>query len=117
MTETRKHRLLTYGVSSAAAVLIVAGIFIALNVLGSRLFVRADLTQNKEFTVSKATRQILGKLDDVVAVKVFFSKKLPPQVATLQQEVPDRLKEYEVYSHGKIRVQGVDPGERPEEGQ
>jgi ABC-type uncharacterized transport system involved in gliding motility auxiliary subunit len=114
---TKKQRRMKYGLSSAAAILIMAGILIAVNVIGGRLFVRADMTEGKEFTVSPATKQILRRLDDLVTVKVFFSKKLPPQLATLEQELGDILKEYQVYSGGKVQVRFIDPGEKPETGQ
>jgi ABC-2 type transport system permease protein len=110
----RKQRQMKYGISSAAGILILAGILVALNVIGTRLFVRADMTEGKEFTTSRPTRQILGKLDDIVTIKVFFSKKLPPQLATLQQQLEDMLKEYEVYSKGKVHVTTIDPASKPE---
>ena len=114
---TLKRKRMQYGLSSAAAVLVVAGILIALNVIGQRLFVRADLTEGKEFTISPATKSILRKLDDLVTVKVFFSKKVPPQLTTLEQQLSDLLKEYQVYSGGKVQVRFIDPAEKPETAQ
>jgi ABC-2 type transport system permease protein len=114
MTEPyRKKQTLKYGVNASLKIVIVAGILIALNVIGAKAFRRIDLTEGKEFTISKSTKQILGNLDDVVMVKVFFSKKLPPQLATLEQNLSDILKEYEVYSKGKVHVRFVDPGDDP----
>ncbi len=106
----KKTRVLKYGINSGLAVLIMAGILIALNVIGTQIFGRLDLTEGKEFTVSSSTKKILGGLNDVVAVKCYFSKKLPPQLANLEQQVADLLKEYEVYSKGKITVRFFDPG-------
>jgi ABC-2 type transport system permease protein len=111
---TLKRKHMQYGLSSVAAILVVAGILIAVNIIGDRLFVRADMTEGKEFTISPATKQILRKLDDLVTVKVYFSKKLPPQLATLEQQVDDVLKEYQVYSGGKVQVRFIDPGAKPE---
>lgn len=114
MSETmHRQRKLKYGVSSAVAVIIFAGILIALNIIGQRLFLRADLTEWKEFTVSQSTRNILRDLDDLISIQVFFSKDLPPQVATLEQRVSDILREYEVYSGGRVSVRYLDP-EKPE---
>lgn len=110
---THRQRRLKYGVSSAVAVIVFAGILIALNTIGQRLFLRADLTEWKEFTISQSTRNILRNLDDLISIQVFFSKDLPPQVATLEQHVGDILREYEVYSGGRVSVRYMDP-ERPE---
>lgn len=113
----RKQRTLKYGVNSGLAALIFGGILVAANVIGARLFARADLTEGKEFTISSSTKQILKRLDDVVQIKVFFSKKLPPQLATLEQQVGDLLKEYEVYSDGKVTVRFFDPESEDVKGQ
>jgi len=113
----RKKRTIKYGVNSGLAALIFGGILVAANVIGSRLFARADLTEGKEFTISSSTKQILKRLDDVVQIKVFFSKKLPPQLATLEQQVGDLLKEYEIYSDGKVTVRFFDPESEDVKGQ
>ena len=55
-----------HGVNSTVLVLIVAGILIAVNAIGSRVFTRLDLTEGKEFTISDATKGILHRLDDVL---------------------------------------------------
>ncbi|MBK8232642.1 MAG: GldG family protein [Candidatus Eisenbacteria bacterium] len=106
----KKERVLKYGVNSGLAVLIMAGILIAANVIGTQVFGRLDLTEGREFTISPSTKNILRRLDDVVTVKCFFSKKLPPQLANLEQQVADLLKEYEVYSKGNLNVRFFDPG-------
>ena len=98
-----------YGINSGVLVLIVAGILIALNVIASRVFTRLDLTEGKEFTISESTKRVLGRLDDVVNCKVYMSGKLPDQLTTIEHTVEDILKEYEVYSDGKLRVQYIDP--------
>lgn len=98
-----------YGVNSGVVILIVAGILIALNVISSRVFSRLDLTEGKEFTISESTKRVLGRLDDVVNCKIYMSGKLPDQLTTLEQTVGDILKEYEVYSDGKLRIQYIDP--------
>jgi len=103
-----------HGINGTVLVLVVAGILIALNVIGSQVFTRADLTEGKEFTISDATKRVLERLDDVVQVKMFFSKKLPPQLVSLEQNLEDVLKEYEIYSDGNIQVQYIDPSESEE---
>ncbi len=102
---------LKYGVNSGVLILIVAGILIALNTIGARVFTRADLTEGKEFTISDATKRVLKRLDDLVLCKVYMSQDLPEQMTILEQNVEDILREYLVYADGKLRVQYIDPGE------
>lgn len=68
-----------------------------------------NLTENKIYTISPVTRQILGDLDDVVPVRAYFSKKLPVQISRLPGEVDDMLKEYSIYSHGNVHYERLVP--------
>ncbi|MCE5272793.1 Gldg family protein [bacterium] len=97
--------------SNAAYVAIIIGIVAVVNLLGVRFFGRLDLTGNKLYSVSPVTKGILHELDDVVSVKAYFSKKLPVQISRLPEEVGDLLKEYQVYSHGNIHYERVDPAD------
>jgi ABC-2 type transport system permease protein len=117
MLDNKKRRGLATGIYSATIVLLVGLVLVAGNLLTSRILARIDLTKDREFTVSKATREILRGLDDIVTVKVYFSKKLPPNLATLRRNIDDVLREYQAYSHGKVRVEYLDPSEKPGEEQ
>lgn len=114
MSDASKQRTMKYGINAGLLVLIVAGILVAVNVIGAQFFHRIDLTEGKEFTISDATKRVLRGLDDVVNVKVFFSEQLPAQLTTLEQDVADTLKEYEIYSDGMVRVRFIDPKDDPE---
>lgn len=115
-TLTKKRGLAT-GIYSATVVLLVGLILAAGNFLSSRVLARIDLTKDREFTIAKATREVLRDLDDIVTIKVYFSKRLPPNLATLRRNIDDVLREYQAYSHGKVRVEYIDPAEKPEEEQ
>ena len=105
------------GAYSAMALLLVALVLVAANFLASRMLARIDLTRDREFTVSDATKQVLRGLDDLVTIKVYFSKKLPPNLAMLRRSIDDILREYEAHAKGNLRVEHIDPGDDPEEEQ
>jgi len=90
-------------------VLIIIGILIMVNFFSYQIFYRWDLTQNKDYSISKTSKQSVAKLDDVVNVKAYFSSNAPSQYINLKQEVGDILDEYATYSGGKIKVQFIDP--------
>jgi gliding-associated putative ABC transporter substrate-binding component GldG len=73
------------------------------------LFSRIDLTEKKMYSVSKATKSTLKKLDDIVNVRVCFSKNLPPNLKTLQADVKDILSEYKAYSGKNLHITFEDP--------
>ena len=68
---SRKYQ---YGTSSIIIVLIVLGILAVINFMSTRHFVRADLTEGKDFTISDATKKMLSELVDIVNINAYFSK-------------------------------------------
>lgn len=117
MSETRKRKSISTGAYSVTVVVLVALILVVANVVASRVLARVDLTKDKEFSISKSTKEVLRGLDDIVTIKVYFSKRLPPNLATLRRNVDDVLRSYQAYSRGKVRVEYVDPSDKPEEEQ
>lgn len=53
---------------------IVVGIIIiiSLNVIGSFLFTRIDLTAENRYSLSDATKKLLGDVDDIIFFKVYL---------------------------------------------
>ena len=78
----------------SVTILLILGILIVVNFFSYKLFMRLDLTENKIFSISDATKNTMRQLDDVVNIKAYFSSTLPSQVLSLRQEVKDVLDEY-----------------------
>ncbi len=97
------------GRNAVIASLLFLAILVIVNFLAAKSFFRIDLTANKEFTISPATRAILGRMDDIVNLKVYFSKDLPSYLATLEGEVADLLDEFRAYAKGNLVVDFEDP--------
>ncbi|MFP4522557.1 MAG: GldG family protein [Fibrobacterota bacterium] len=95
-------------------ILVVLGSLALFNYLTGKLFVRIDLTEDKVFTVSDATRRILKNLDDPVIAKVFLSGKLPPQAVGMANRVRDLLSEFSKYSKGNLKIRYIDPTDDPD---
>ena len=96
-------------INSTALIAIVIGILIVLNFFSYNIFYRFDLTQNKDYSLSKASKRAAADLKDIVSVKAYFSADLPSQFLNLRQEVGDILDEYVSYSGGKIKAEFIDP--------
>jgi len=92
-------------------VVLVVGILIVVNFLSYQIFVRLDLTQNKDYSISGVSKKVAKELDDVVNIKLYFSETLPKQYITLPQEVGDLLDEYVNYSDGNINIEFINPDE------
>jgi ABC-2 type transport system permease protein len=94
---------LKLGTAVAIAALVV------LNLFGRHIGGRLDLTPGKQFTLARATKQLLGKLPDLVTIKLFASSALPPEVAFVKRDVDDLLGDYRAAGHGKVRLVVLDP--------
>ena len=89
-------------------------LFLAINILASGTLTswRMDVTDNKLFTLSKGTRNILNDLEEPITLRYFFSQKLfngIPQLMNYGTRVRDMLEEYAEASNGKIKLIISDP--------
>ncbi|MFH1277913.1 MAG: Gldg family protein [Candidatus Eisenbacteria bacterium] len=104
----------TLGANSILMVAIALAILVVANLALRDRFFRLDMTENRQYTLSGSTKDILRGLDDVVNVKVYFSKDLPTYLVTLNQDVNDLLGEYQAYGEGNLLVEWEDPADDPE---
>ena len=98
-----------YGGNTFAFVVIIFGILALINFLSTRRFIRADLTEDKRYTISKATKNVLDTLDDIVTITAYFSTT-PAEVARIRRDVRDVLDEYNAFSN-KLQIDFVNPAD------
>jgi ABC-type uncharacterized transport system involved in gliding motility auxiliary subunit len=75
--------------------------------------VRLDLTQNRLYTLSPGTKQVLGELKEPINLYFYFSRdaaaKQSPLIMPYAARVREFLEEVTARAGGKIRLQVVDP--------
>lgn len=91
--------------------LLVAGIVLIINFLSNELHVRLDLTDDRQYTLSKATRDILDNLEEPVTIKAYFSQDMPPHIQQTRNDFQDLLVEYNSRSSGMIAYEFINPNE------
>lgn len=96
------------------AILAVANAILANVWLGSFTFLRMDTTEGKIYSISDASRGYINQLQEPLLIRGYFSEKTHPLLAPLVPQLKDLIKEYEIESKGKIRVEIVDPVKNPE---
>jgi ABC-type uncharacterized transport system involved in gliding motility auxiliary subunit len=99
---------------SVVGVIAVAAIVIGVNMFAdARLaYVHADLTQNRIYTLSPGTRQILKGLKEQITLRLFYSRLLGstvPAYGAYADHVREMLEEYAAVSDGKIKLEFFDP--------
>jgi gliding-associated putative ABC transporter substrate-binding component GldG len=110
---SKASRRLKYSTNYIALAFIVLGILAVVNFFFTRHFARIDLTQDKRYTLTTSTKEVLGNLDDIVTIKFYFSSKIPSYLVNLKRDVTDLLDEYRAYAGGNITVKLIDPTENP----
>ena len=88
---------------------LLIGVLVMLNLFGRWIGGRIDLSPGRQFTLSRASRDLLGHLPDLVTIKLFASSALPPEVAPVKRDVDDLLGDYRAAAHGKLRLVVIDP--------
>lgn len=89
--------------------------FIAGNVWLSHVgFVRADLTQGRIYSISDATKSLLGQLREPLLIRGYFSQKTHPLLAPLVPQLRDLIREYAASGRGRVKAEFIDPRENPD---
>lgn len=95
--------------------LTVAGIIMAVNIIGSVWFTRFDLTSEKRYTLTEPSQQLAAGLDDVVFVKVYLDGELPAGFRRLRDRTREMLDEFRAISGNRIEYQFINPTDQPDE--
>ena len=95
-------------------IVLAVAVFFALNMFANQALTRfrIDLTEQRLFTLSEGTRNILRALDEPVTLRLFVSRTLAsrlPSVSGYVARVRDLLTEYEHAAQGKIVLTVIDP--------
>jgi ABC-2 type transport system permease protein len=90
-------------------------ILVFFNVISSFWFTRLDLTSDKRFTISQASKKLVGNLKDVVYVKVYLEGDFSPGLKKLRNSTEEMLDELRTYSKGNIEYEFIDPSANPDE--
>lgn len=84
--------------SQIISFLVTLVIIVVVNVIGSFVFTRFDLTSEKRYTLSNTTKEILGDLNDYVYFKVYLEGDFPAGFKKLRRETKEMLDEFRAYS-------------------
>ncbi len=82
--------------------------------LGAQFPARLDFTAENIYTLSPGTRKMLGKLEEQVTFKYYFSRsnetgEVDIQLKNYASQVEQMLRQFVSAGHGKIRLEVIDP--------
>jgi ABC-type uncharacterized transport system involved in gliding motility auxiliary subunit len=99
----------SYASNTVLYAIFVAGALVLVNLIGTRVFGRLDLTEKHIYTLSQPSKDLVKKLDDPFIVKAYISKDLPPEIKRLSRDVRDKLDDFKTASKGRFRWEALDP--------
>jgi ABC-type uncharacterized transport system involved in gliding motility auxiliary subunit len=90
-------------------------VIVLVNVAGITLFFRMDLTKNKIYSISAASKKVVATLSEPLTVNVFFTKDLPSPYNNTERYLHDLLAEYAIHADKFFNYRFFDVN--PEEGE
>lgn len=94
MIKTRKQDI------KALAITVI--VLIVLNLIGSRVFKRFDLTSDKRYTLSETSLDILKNAGEPLIVDVYLDGEFPGEFKKLQTETQQLLEEFKAYNSNVV---------------
>ena len=83
-------------------------VIVFLNVIGYYFFARIDLTQEKRYTLSESSKNLIGSLDDIVFVRCYLEGDIPSEYKKLRNETKEMLDQFRAYNDN-IEYEFIDP--------
>src|ERR1051326_5111664 len=98
--KTKPFETMLYSTVGVAAMFVL---LVGFNILGSAFKQRIDLTNERDFTLSAATQEILKKIDTPIKLRFYWtrSENATPETVFLRnyaQQVEDLLDEFKQYA-------------------
>ena len=93
-------------------------IIVLINVAGITLFFRMDLTANRIYSISDASKTVVSTLSEPLTINVFFTKDLPAPYNNTERYLHDLLEEYAIHANAYFNyrfydvspeAEGIDP--------
>jgi ABC-2 type transport system permease protein len=89
-------------------------IIILVNIIGSFVFTRFDLTSEKRYSLSPATKELLKEIDDIVYFRVYLEGDFPAGFKRLRNATKEMLDEFRAYNKD-IQYEFINPSKSENE--
>ena len=109
MADSRQYRKKYYLSSIITLVLLVVVLGLLSKTADETSGLKMDFTGDGLYTLSDATKEILGELKDKVTITYYCSEELPSFLTTIVRDTEDQFEELRKISDGKLRYSIVNP--------
>lgn len=96
------------GLLSVFNVFLLLAVLIIINVIASKYYGQWDLTEDKRYSLTEPTKDLLRDLNEEIYVQVLLEGSFPAGFERLKENASDLLEEFNSYS-GLLDIQFIDP--------
>lgn len=94
--------------STSAKIILLLVMLIIINAVSSNIFTRFDLTQDKRYTLSEASKNTVADVNAPITIDVFLKGDFPSDYKRLSTETAQLLEEFSAYN-ANIEYKFIDP--------
>jgi gliding-associated putative ABC transporter substrate-binding component GldG len=84
-------------------------ILVLVNLVSSEFFLRADLTEEKRYSIKQPTVDMLRNLDEEVFIEVYLEGELNAGFRRFRNSIRETLEEFRIHSGNKVKYTFIDP--------
>jgi gliding-associated putative ABC transporter substrate-binding component GldG len=84
---------------------------VLLGIVSDLFGIRLDLTEDKRYTISEPSKQVLENLDDVIFVRIYLDGEMPVYIKKFRSSVREKLDELKRCSRKNIQYEFRNPSE------
>ncbi|WP_046758181.1 gliding motility-associated ABC transporter substrate-binding protein GldG [Kordia jejudonensis] len=94
--------------NTSTKILLLVVVLIIVNAIASSVFTRFDLTQDKRYTLSEASKNTITSVNSPIIIDVFLKGDFPSDYKRLATETEQLLEEFAAYN-SNIKYKFIDP--------
>ena len=95
--------------SNLARITLFIGILVGINIIAAFMFFRWDLTQEKRYTISDATKKLLQNLEHQVVIKVYLTGDFPAGFERLERAIQETLESFVDEGGSNVAYHFIEP--------
>ncbi|MBO6933828.1 MAG: GldG family protein [Deltaproteobacteria bacterium] len=106
--EATARRKSGFAIQSVGTLVLIAGALVVLNLLAYFYgFGRVDLTENRVWSLSDGSKELVANLDDEMEITAYYSDNMPAPHNATSEYVRDILEDYADASKGNVQLNWV----------
>lgn len=84
---------------------------VLINYISSNAYFRLDLTADKRYTMTEATKNVLKSLEDVIYIEIYLDGEMPIGFQRMRRSIAELMDEFRVIAGSNIQYVFINPSE------